>query len=273
MVRMCCALGVSSSGYYDWLRRPASARSQRHERLSGPIQASFDASDKTYGARRIRDDLVEVGERIGRHTVGRLMKRLGLEPKTVRRFRATTESRKTIAAPNLLKQDFRAERPNQRWVSDVTFIPTRQGWLYLSVVLDLFSRAVVGWSMSSRLQKSLVVEALQMAMDRRSPNALELVHSDQGSQYAASDYQALIRRHGATCSMSRKGCCWDNAVAESFFHTLKTELVHAQDYRTRNDARTSIFRYIEAFYNRRRRHSFIGNKAPLSFEFSYAANP
>ena len=198
------------------------------------------------------------------------MKRLGLEPKTVRRFRTTTDSRKTVPAPNELKQEFHAPGPNRRWVSDVTFIPTRQGWLYLAVIIDLFSRAVVGWSMSERLKKRLVVDALDMALKRRAPRALELVHSDQGGQYAAADYQALVKRAGAVRSMSRKGHCWDNAVAESFFHTLKTELVHAEDYRTRDEARSSIFDYIEAFYNRTRRHSFVGYLAPFTFEVQRA---
>ena len=273
VTRMCKVLSVSSSGYYAWRQRPESARSQRHRRLIPSIRESFSASQQTYGARRVRDDLVELGEPIGRHTVARLMKRLQLTPKTVRRFRITTDSRKTIAAPNLLKQDFTATRPDERWVSDVTFIPTRQGWLYLSVFIDLFSRAVVGWSMSTRLKQSLVVEALTMALARRAPRALKLVHSDQGSQYTATEYRALVERHGAECSMSRKGCCWDNAVAESFFHTLKTELVHHDDYRTRAQARTRLFSYIETFYNRRRRHSSIGNLAPLVFELNYANNP
>ncbi len=271
--RMCRALGVSASGYYAWRDRPASARAERHQRLCGSIRESFRASHETYGARRIRHDLVDSGQCIGRHTVRRLMKRLGLEPKSVKRFRTTTDSRKTIAAPNVLAQDFQAQRVNQRWVSDVTFIPTRQGWLYLSVFIDLFSRAVVGWSMDVRLKRDLVIDALRMALQRRSPKALELVHSDQGSQYTAGDYRNLIDQHGALCSMSRKGCCWDNAVAESFFHTLKTELVNHEDYRTRQHARTSIFSYIEGFYNRQRRHSFVGNQAPFTFELNCATNP
>jgi len=271
--RMCRILGVSGSGYYAWRGRPASPRTQRHQQLSGRIQASFKASHETYGARRVRGDLVDSGECIGRHTIGRLMKQLDLEPKTTRRFRITTNSRKTIAAPNILAQDFRADRPDQRWVSDVTFIPTRQGWLYLAVMIDLFSRAIVGWSMGSRLQRNLVIDALRMALDQRSPIALDVVHSDQGSQYTAAEFQALVLKHGAQCSMSRKGCCWDNAVAESFFHTLKTELVHHCDYRTRIHARTSIFSYIEGFYNRQRRHSYADNKAPLDFELHYASNP
>lgn len=271
--RMCAVLGVSRSGYYDWRKRPESSRAARHRRLSRPIRESFNDSRQTYGARRIRYDLIERGESIGRHTVTRLMKRLQLVPKTVRRYRVTTDSRHTIAAPNRLAQQFDAVRPDQRWVSDITFIPTRQGWLYLAVVVDLFSRAVVGWAMNHRLKRALVIDALNMALARRSPQALELVHSDQGSQYTAAQYQQLIDDHGARCSMSRKGCCWDNAVAESFFHTLKSELVNHIDYHTRKQARLSIFDYIEAFYNRKRRHSHNGNRAPFEIELHYATNP
>lgn len=273
LVRMCRVLGVSPSGYYDWRGRRESARSRRHKRLGKHLEAFFKASHETYGSRRLRDDMHDAGEVVGRHTVRRLMRWLALAPKSVKKFRVTTDSRKTIAAPNLLNQDFRAEHPDQRWVSDVTFIPTRQGWLYLAIVIDLFSRAAVGWSMAKRLKRDLVIDALQMAIQQRAPQALEVVHSDQGSQYTAADYQALVSQQGAACSMSRKGCCWDNAVAESFFHTLKTELVHHEDYRTRAQARSSIFQYIEAFYNRKRRHSFIGSQPPLTFELNYATNP
>jgi transposase InsO family protein len=237
------------------------------------IEAFFKESDKTYGSRRLRKDLNDVGEVVGRHTVRRLMRWLAVVPKTIKKFRVTTDSRKTIAAANLLKQEFHAEHPDQRWVSDITFVPTRQGWLYLAIVIDLFSRAVVGWSMAKRIKRALVIDALQMAIEQRAPEGLEIVHSDQGSQYTAGEYQELIAQQGAACSMSRKGCCWDNAVAESFFRTLKTELVHHEDYRTRAQARTSIFQYIEGFYNRRRRHSFTGNQPPLAFELNYATDP
>lgn len=271
--RMCRVLGVSRSGYYGWRGRVASARVQRHRQLTEQIKRFFIDSDRTYGARRLRDDLREVGERVGRHTVASLMRRAQLVPKTVQRFRVTTDSRQTKAAPNVLAQDFNAGRPNERWVSDVTFIPTRQGWLYLAVMIDLFSRAVVGWSMSKRLTRALVLDTLNMALNRRRIEQALIVHSDQGSQYACREYQQLLQARGARCSMSRKGHCWDNAVAESFFHTLKTELIHHQDYRTREQARSSIFRYIEVFYNRRRRHSYIGNRAPLAFELTYATHP
>jgi putative transposase len=178
----------------------------------------------------------------------------------------TTDSRKTTPAPNLLDQQFTAARPDERWVSDVTFSPTREGWLYLAVILDLFSRAVVGWAMHSRMKTDLVTDALKMALMRRKVHSPLLLHSDQGSQYAAADYQAVLAAHNIQCSMSRKGNCWDNAVAESFFHSLKTELVHDEDYHNRSEARASIFEYIEVFYNRQRRHSYLGQIAPLTFE-------
>jgi len=271
--RLCRALQVSRSGYYAWRQRPESDRTRRHRALIRQIGEFFTASDRTYGARRIRDDLREAGEVVGRHTVALLMRRAQLVPKTVKRFRITTDSRKTTPAPNLLAQQFNASRPNERWVSDVTFIPTRQGWLYLAVMMDLFSRAVVGWSMSHRLTRALVVEALTMAIARRTPDRPLIVHSDQGSQYASADYRQLLQAHGLTASMSRKGHCWDNAAMESFFHTLKTERVHHEDYRTRSEARCSIFQYIEVFYNQRRRHSYLNNQAPIRFELNYANHP
>lgn len=264
--RLCKRLGVSASGYYDWRQRPLSARAKRHQRLGEMLQRFFALSRDTYGSRRLADDLRAAGDVVGRHTVRRLMRALGLEPKTVKRCRASRQVRHTNAASNLLAKQFQAERANQRWVSDITFIATRQGWLYLAIVIDLFSRAVVGWSMSTRPKQTLVIDALQMAIDQRIPTELKLVHSDQGTQYSAAQYQRLVRAQGAQCSMSRKGCCGDNAVAESFFHTLKTELVHHEDYRTRVEARSSIFHYIEAFYNRRRRHSFNGNLSPMNYE-------
>lgn len=263
---MCRALGLSRSGYYDWVNRPESARAQRHRLLTEQIRQFHKASRETYGAPRIHKDLQETGEVVGENTVALLMQRAGLVPKTVRKYRVTTDSRKTVAAPNLLNQEFHAQRPDERWVSDVTFIPTREGWLYLAVIIDLYSRAVVGWAMQPRMKTELVTAALRMALMRRKIRSPLLLHSDQGSQYAAADYQAMLAEHGIQCSMSRKGNCWDNAVAESFFHTLKTELVHHEDYRTRAQARASIFEYIEVFYNRQRRHSHLEHVAPLVYE-------
>lgn len=263
---MCQALGVSRSGYYDWRSRPVSGRARRHQALTEKIRYFHQASRKTYGSPRIHTDLVESGERIGENTVALLMQRAGIVPKTVRQFRVTTDSRKTVPAPNLLEQQFTAARPNERWVSDITFIPTRSGWLYLAVIIDLYSRAVIGWAMDMRMKSGLVTDALKMALMRRKICSPLLLHSDQGSQYASSDYRGMLSGSGIKCSMSRKGNCWDNAVAESFFHTLKTELVHSEDYRTREEAKASIFEYIEVFYNRQRRHSHVGNRAPLVFE-------
>lgn len=268
---MCRVLGVSRSGYYDWRDRPASERAKRHKALTKKIRYFHQASRDTYGAPRIRKDLVEAGDQIGENTVALLMQRAGVVPKTVRKFRVTTDSRKTVPAPNLLEQQFAAAKPNERWVSDITFIPTREGWLYLAVIIDLYSRAVIGWAMHKRMKTTLVMDALKMALMRRKVRSPLLLHSDQGSQYAAADYRAALAANGIECSMSRKGCCWDNAVAESFFHTLKTELVHHEDYHSRSEAKASIFEYIEVFYNRQRRHSHIGQVAPLVFENAAAA--
>jgi len=268
---MCRVLGVSRSGYYDWLGRPESNRAKRHQALTEKIRYFHQASRKTYGSPRIHTDLVESGERVGENTVALLMQRASIVPKTVRQFRVTTDSRKTVPAPNLLRQQFTATRSNERWVSDITFIPTRSGWLYLAVIIDLYSRAVIGWAMDKRMKSALVTEALKMALMRRKVRSSLLLHSDQGAQYASSDYRAMLLENGIECSMSRKGNCWDNAVAESFFHTLKTELVDCEDYRTREEAKASIFEYIEVFYNRQRRHSHIGNRAPLAFEAATSA--
>ena len=263
---MCRAMRVSRSGYYDWVGRPESARAQHHRALTEKIHYFHQASRRTYGSPRIREDLLEVGEQVGENTVARLMQRGGIVPKTIRKFRVTTDSRKTVPAPNRLERQFTTAQPNQRWVSDITFIPTREGWLYLAVIIDLYSRAVIGWAMHKRMKAALVMNALKMALMRRKVRSPLLLHSDQGSQYAATDYRAMLAANGIECSMSRKGNCWDNAVAESFFHTLKTELVHHEDYRSRTEAKASIFEYIEVFYNRQRRHSHIGQVAPLVFE-------
>jgi len=263
---MCRVLGVSRSGYYDWVDRPVSIRTQRHRALTEKIRHFHQVSRETYGSPRIREDLLGSGEQLGENTVALLMQRAGIVPKTVRKFRVTTDSRKTVPAPNRLERQFTAAQPNQRWVSDITFIPTREGWLYLAVIIDLYSRAVIGWAMHKRMKTALVTDALKMALMRRKIRSPLLLHSDQGSQYAAADYRTMLAINGIECSMSRKGNCWDNAVAESFFHTLKTELVHHEDYRSRTEATASIFEYIEVFYNRQRRHSHIGQVAPLVFE-------
>ena len=268
---MCRVLGVSRSGYNDWVDRPESTRAQHHQALTEKIRYFHQVSRETYGSPRIREDLLESGEQVGENTVALLMQRAGIVPKTVRKFRVTTDSRKTVPAPNHLEQQFTVAQPNERWVSDITFIPTREGWLYLAVIIDLYSRAVIGWAMDKRMKTELVTDALKMALMRRKVRSSLLLHSDQGSQYADADYRAMLASNGIECSMSRKGNCWDNAVAESFFHTLKTELVHHEDYRSRTEAKASIFEYIEVFYNRQRRHSHIGQMAPLAFEEAAAS--
>ena len=262
---LCRALGVAASGYYAACARQPSACARRQAQLSARIRAIHMQSRATYGSPRVHAELIAQGERCCRNTVAKLMRRAGIVPKTVRRFRVTTDSRHTSAAPNLLGRVFAAAQPNRCWLTDVTFVPTRQGWLYLAVILDLYSRSVVGWSMSQRLDRALAIDALTMALDRRGA-APGILHSDRGSIYAVADYRALLAQHGIRQSMSRKADCWDNAPMESFFHTLKTELVVHCDYPTREAARSSLFEYMEVFYNRQRRHSTINYKAPLAFE-------
>ena len=262
---LCHVLGISASGYYAACGRPPSARTQRQALLTANIRAIHAVSRNTYGAPRVHFELAAQAIPCCKNTVARLMRRAQIVPKTVRRFKVTTDSRGTKASPNLLGRVFTAARPNTCWLTDITFIPTRAGWLYLAAVLDLYSRAVVGWAMSNRIDQALARDALIMAIGQRGA-APDILHSDQGSIYAAADYRALLDWHAIRQSMSRKGDCWDNAPMESFFHTLKTELVMHCDYQTREEARSSLFEYIEVFYNRQRRHSSIHYETPLAFE-------
>ncbi|MBT8041581.1 MAG: IS3 family transposase [Pontiella sp.] len=266
--RMCIALRVSSSGYYAWRERELSEREVRHRRLIGEIRLSFKASHETYGAIRVTEDLRDLGESIGKNTVAYLMRREGLVPKTTRRFRRAHDAKHRSGIGNVLNRQFSVNRANSCWVSDITFIPTRAGHLHLCVVMDLHSRAVIGWSMSARQKSELVVDALHMAIRHRKPKGPVLVHSDQGIQYASERYRELLDRHGMVQSMSRKGNCWDNAVAESFFHSLKTERTADEKYLNHRQARSSIFDYIELFYNRRRKHSSLNYQAPLAYELN-----
>jgi len=260
-------MAVSRSGYYEWLSRPTSQHKQEDEALKATIKEIHEGSRQTYGTRRIKDDLADQGDTVSRKRIARLMNEEGLSCKTKRKFKATTNSRHNKpVAKNLLQRNFHRDRPDEAYVGDITYIPTREGWLYLAVFIDLYSRAVVGWSMDSRMTATLVTDALQMAMWKRRPGAGLLVHSDRGSQYASDEYQRLLRDNGFVCSMSRKANCWDNSPSESFFHTLKTELVHHEEYQTREDAHQSIFEYIEVFYNRQRKHSTNGYLAPLTYE-------
>lgn len=269
---MCTTLEVSRSGFYAWLRRDESRRSRENRRLDELICEEHERSRGTYGSPRIHAALKARGERCGLNRVADLMRKVGIRSKVKRKFKKTTNSRHAYPiAANLLAQDFSTQMPNQVWASDITYIPTDEGWLYLASTMDLFSRAIVGWSMSAGMPASLVVDALRMAIARRSPSAGMIHHSDRGVQYAAHAFQGLLDQEGIVCSMSGKGNCYDNAVKESFFHTLKTELCDHERYRTREQARASIFEYIEAFYNRQRLHSSLGYLSPLAFESRFVA--
>jgi transposase InsO family protein len=263
--RLCSALRVSVSGYYAACSRAPSARNQRQAALTDRIEAIHHTSRATYGAPRMHAELRAQGEPCCKNTVARLMRKAAIMPKTVRRFRVTTDSRHTKASPNLLGRAFTAAKPNDRWLTDITFIATRAGWLYLAAILDLHSRAIVGWAMRERMDGKLVMDALGMALERRGA-APDILHSDQGSLYAMAQYRALLEQQGIRQSMSRKADCWDNAPMESFFHTLKTELVMHCDYQTREQAKSSLFEYMEVFYNRQRRHSSLNYASPLEFE-------
>lgn len=264
---MCRTLAVSSSGYYAWAARPESRRSAENRRLVTEIRVIHAESRATYGSPRVHATLTARGQRVGANRVARLMHASHLRAKTVKRWRATTDSSHTWpVAANTLNRQFTIEHPNRVWAGDMTYIWTAEGWLYLAVVLDLYSRRVIAWGMGSRLTQDLVTAALTMAVEHRRPAGGVLHHTDRGSQYAATLYRELLARHGLTASMSRRGNCWDNAVVESFFHTLKTELVHHRRYRTRKDAIQDIFEWIEVFYNRVRRHSTLGYRSPAEFE-------
>ena len=267
ITRLCALLSVSVSGYYDWIDRPISKTKRNNLSLLTKIRCFYQASRQPYGSPRIHQDLLAAGEQVSINRVARLMKAAGIQSKMAKRFVISTNSKNTLApAPDCLKRAFSTNKPNQAWVSDTTFIRTRQGWLYLATILDLYSRQVIGWAMSERNNTKLAVDALRMATGRRRIRSSVIVHSDQGSTYAAGDYQKLIKQHGMLASMSRKGECYDNAVAESFFGTLKTEWVDDADYRTREQAKQSLFEYIEVFYNRQRRHSYLGYLSPSEYE-------
>lgn len=266
--RMCQALGVSRGGFYEWLRRPESVRAQRNRELTRQIRISFEQSDRTYGSPRVWRDLRAWGYPCGEHRVARLMRAAGLQARGKRRrlpFDVGPRPEHSIA-PNLLDRQFQAEAPNQRWVADFTYVWTEEGWLYFAVVLDLYSRRIVGWSMSAEMTAELVIDALVMAIWRRGRPQQLLHHSDQGSQYTSEGFQRLLAEHGITCSMSRRGDCWDNSAMESFFSTLKKERVNRRNYRTRDEARADLFDYVERFYNPRRQHSTIGYLSPVEYE-------
>ena len=265
---LCRALGVARSGLYASLKRPEARRTREDRGLLMHIRdAHFVAGQRTYGSPRVLAELRERGFRVGRNRIARLMKLDGIKARCRRRFVATTVVDPGLAiALNVLDRNFKPQAPNQSWGADITYIRTLQGWLYLAVVLDLFSRRVVGWATSGRIDRDLVLRALAMAMDRRAPGPGLVHHSDRGCQYASWDYQRALRQRGLVCSMSRKGNCWDNAVVESFFGTLKTEMVHRVAFSDRDSARSALFDYIETFYNPRRRHSSLGYISPAEHE-------
>ena len=264
---LCAALGVSPAGYYAWRDRPAGARAQAQDALLVEIRAISAESHARYGSPRIHAELAARGRDCCVNTVARLMRDHGIRAKTARKFRRTTDSDHGLpVADNLLDRQFDRAAPNEAWVADITYLPTRQGWLYPAAVEDLYSRRVVGWSMAAHLQSRLVYDALALAVERRLPGAGLLAHSDRGSQYASGHYQRLLGKHGITCSMSRRADCWDNAPMESFFASLKKELVHGADFATRAQARAAVVEYIEVFYNTKRRHSSLGYQSPAEYE-------
>jgi len=263
---MCRTLKVSRSGYYDWVDRPLSNRARDDERLLVLIRASHTASGGIYGSPRVTADLRETGERCSKNRVARLMRLNEIRGITGYKTPRPLFAKPSLLMPNRLQRQFTVSRPDEAWVTDITYIRTWQGWLYLAVVIDLFARKVVGWSMKPTLAKEVVLDALLMAVWRRRPTEPVIVHSDQGTQYGSDAWYRFCISHNLKPSMSRRGNCWDNAVAESFFSSLKKERIRKQIYRTRDQARADIFDYIEMFYNRRRRHSHLGDVSPEAFE-------
>ena len=258
---------VHPSGYYDWRSRSPSRRAREDERLLGLIKQSWLESGAVYGYRKVHRDLRELGEACGKHRVARLMRREGLRSQTgYRRRPGPRGGAPDIVTPNHLNQNFDVQRPNEVWVTDITYIRTMEGWLYLAVVLDLFSRQVIGWSMQPRIDRELAIGALLMAVWRRKPEGTVIVHSDQGCQFTSHDWQSFLKAHNLRSSMSRRGNCHDNAVAESFFQLLKRERIRRKTYNTRDDARQDVFNYIELFYNQRRRHGHSNGLSPVNFE-------
>ena len=261
---------VGRGGYYAWLKRPLSAREVANRDLAEKIQTTFEETKQTYGSPRLTEELKDQGIACSENRVARLMRMLGLRVTRPRRFVVTTDSNhKLPVAENLLDRQFEVDQPNRAWTSDISYVWTSEGWLYLAVIIDLFSRRVVGWAMGTTLERSLVLSALEMALSGRSPGSGLLCHSDRGSQYASQDYQEALDKEGIECSMSRKGNCWDNAPTESFFATLKRELVYRTRFARRSEARAAIFAWIATWYNRKRRHSTLGYLSPEAFERQY----
>ena len=268
---MCRVLEVSRSGFYAWRQRPESESARRRSELIDQMESVHaDRDMKNYGSPRMYEELVSRGHEVCKNTVAKLMRDHGIRAARSRKFRVTTDSRHSLpVAENVLNREFEQALPDRVWLADITYLWTREGWLYLACVLDSCTRKIVGWSMSERMEKGLVLDALQSALAKRRPDAAELIHhSDRGSQYASHAFQELLRERNITCSMSRKGNCWDKAMMESFFATLKQERIYQEDYATRAEARSSVFDYIERFYNRERRHSALGQMSPEQYEMT-----
>jgi transposase InsO family protein len=267
VARMCKELSVSASGFYAWRKRPPSVREMANQELFKKIETVYNDNHGVYGSPRIYHELRAQGVVCSENRVARVMRLRGLRAKQSKRFKTTTRRNKAHpVAPNLLKRDFTAERPDQKWLADITYIGTMEGWLYLAAILDLYTRRIVGWDMSDRLTSKLTTAALQMALLQREPGANLIHHSDQGSQYTDRTYRALLTNHGIRASMNGVGTWYDNAPMESFFGTLKSELIHHCAYHTRDQARADVFSYIESFYNLRRRHSALGYLSPAAYE-------
>jgi transposase InsO family protein len=278
VMTMCRLLSVSVSGYYHWLNREPSVREKANLTLASKIKVIFDDEKSRAGAHRITHRLNAEGDFSSRHRVARIMRLNGWRARASKKFKATTNSNHRLpVAPNLLEQNFLSQRPNEKWVSDITYIWTEEGWLYLAVVMDLYSRLVVGWALSERMTAKLVIDALQMALWHRKPPRNLIVHSDRGSQYCALEYQKLFVQHGLICSMSKRGDCFDNAAMESWNHSFKVEAIHGEKLITRAFAKNHVlaknhvFEYIEIYYNRKRLHSTIGYKTPASFDIKMVA--
>ena len=269
---MCRVQEVSKTGYYDWGKRCPGVRAASNQALDEHIREVFNQHKGRYGSPRIADELNDRDIPCSENRVARRMQTLALQAVQAKKFKVTTDAEHDKpVAPDLLQQDFSAEEANRKWVSDITYIWTREGWMYLAVAMNLYSRAIIGWSMNRQMTQQLVCDALTMALFRQGFPQGTIIHSDRGSQYCSKKYQQLLQLNKLVCSMSRKGCCYDNAAMESFFHTLKVELVHREVYVTRQQARQNIFEYIETYYNRQRRHSAIGNQIPMQYELKMSA--
>ena len=267
---MCQVLKVSRSAFYEWLNRPLGRRQEQDIIYLAKITEIFNASDATYGHRRIKKQLRKEGFKCSKDRIKRIMRENGLVSVHKVKYKATTNSKHNYpVAPNLLQKDFSAEAPSQKWVGDITYIPTAEGWLYLAAIEDLYHRKVVGWALGSRMTKQLTITALEQAIHRERPKKGLIFHSDRGSQYAAHDYQDKLREHGIRQSMSAKGDCYDNSPMESFFATLKKELIHRRRFKTREQAKIAIISYIETWYNPKRIHSSLGDMSPIEFERYY----